>query len=147
MRAGFAAILIAIFLSASSFAATKRVDLGGMVLSVSDSRTAQIFHIVDQLSLWDVFTHKEYARWAEKNHILDDSDRALLQRHAEMRKKRGWGKGFEPAFLVDDSIEDAAAKAIAARLLTKEEADSEREILLHFAPKLEPLIDERRAAI
>lgn len=114
---------------------------------VSDARTAQVFHIVDQLSLWDVFTHKEYARWAEKTGLLDQHDRELLQRHADMRKKRGWGKGFEPAFLVDDSIEQAAAKGIAAGLLTTAEANTERDILLHFAPKLEPLLEQRHAAI
>lgn len=46
-------------LSTSSLTATKRVDLGGLVLEVSDARTAQVFHIVDQLSLWDVYTHEE----------------------------------------------------------------------------------------
>jgi hypothetical protein len=29
------------------------VDLGGLVLVVSDSSTAQVFHIVDQVSEWD----------------------------------------------------------------------------------------------
>jgi len=64
-----------------------------------------------------------------------------------MRKKRGWGKGFEQSFLVDDSIDDAAAKGIAAGLLTADEANAERDILLHFAPKLEPLLQQRHAAI
>jgi hypothetical protein len=143
----FRFVLIAFLLATPSFAATQRVDLGGMVLSVSDARTAQVFHIVDQLSSWDVFTHEEYARWAERTHLLDPLDRELLQRHAEMRKKRGWGNGFEPAFLVDDTIEHAAAKAVAAGLLTEEEADTERDILLHFAPKLDPLLRQRQAAI
>lgn len=138
---------ISLLLSITCLADTTRVDLGGMVLEVSDARTAQLFHIVDQLSLWDAYTHKEYARWAEKSHFLDQQDRDLLQRHAEMRKKRGWGNGFEQAFLVDDSIEHAADKAVAAGLLTREEADTERDILLHFAPKLEPLMQQRHAAI
>jgi hypothetical protein len=139
--------VIAILLCSTCFAQSKRVDLGGMVLSVSDARTAQVFHIVDQLSAWDMYTHKQYARWAEKTQFLDQHDRELLQQHAEMRKKRGWGKGFEQAFLVDDSIEQAADKGVAAGLLTKEEADAERDILLHFAPKLEPLLQQRHAEI
>jgi hypothetical protein len=140
-------LVLALLLSTTCLAKTERVDLGGLVLSVSDSRTAQVFHIVDQLSLWDVYTHKEYARWAEETRLLDAHDRELLQRHAELRRKRGWGKGFEQAFLVDDSIEQAAAKAIAAGLLTPEEANTERDILLHFAPELEPLMEQCRPAI
>ena len=98
-------------------------------------------------SLWDVFAHKEYSRWAAKTQLLDEHDRELLQRHAQMRRKRGWGQGFEQTFLVDDSIEDAASKSVAAGLLSAEEANAERDILIHFAPKLESLIQQRHAAI
>jgi hypothetical protein len=54
--------VIALFFSAIGFAMPKSLDLGGLVLSVSDAPTAQIFHIVDQLSQWDVYTHKQYVR-------------------------------------------------------------------------------------
>jgi hypothetical protein len=138
-------VAISFLLSAFSFAIHKNVDLGGMVLSISDSPTAQVFHIVDQLSQWDIYTHDQYARWAAATHFLDLRDHELLQQHAEMRKKRGWGHGFEQTFLVEDSIEDAAAKGIAAHFLSVEEANTERDILLHFAPKLEPLLRQRRA--
>jgi hypothetical protein len=139
--------LIVLVLSARSFAAPKSLDLGGLVLSVSDAPTAQIFHIVDQLSQWDIYTHKQYVRWAEKVQLLDQHDRELLQRHAEMRKKHGPGHGFEQTFVVDDSIENAAAKGIEAQLLSAEEANTEREILLYFAPKLQPLLRQRQAEI
>ena len=140
------AVIVLLF-SATGFATPKRLDLGGLVLSVSDAPTAQIFHIVDQLSQWDVYAHKEYVRWAEKTQLLDQRDRELLQRHAEMRRKRGWGHGFEQTFLVDDSIENAAAKGITAQLLSADEANTERDILLHFAPKLQPLLRQRQAEI
>ena len=133
-------VVIAFFLSTPSFATSENIDLGGMVLSLSDSPTAQVFHIVDQLSQWDIYTHDQYARWAAATHLLDQRDRELLQQHAEMRKKRGWGHGFEQTFLVEDSIEDAAAKGIVANFLSAAEANTERDILLHFAPKLEPLL-------
>jgi hypothetical protein len=139
--------VLALLLSATSFAEPKTVDLGGLVLSVSDAPTAQIFHIVDQLSQWNIYTHKEYVRWAEKTQLLDQRDRELLQQHAEMRKKHGSGLGFEQTFLVDDSVENAAVKGIAAQLLSAEEANTERDILLHFAPKLQPLLRQREAEI
>ncbi|HXS92990.1 MAG TPA: hypothetical protein VN736_00205 [Candidatus Limnocylindrales bacterium] len=140
-------VILAVLLPTACIAASERVDLEGLVLSVSDARCAQIFHIVDQLSLWDVYSHRQYSRWAEDTHLLDQADRELLKKHAELRKKRGWGNGFEQTFLVDDSIEHAAATGIAAGLLRADEANAERDILLHFAPKLEPLLQERQAAI
>jgi hypothetical protein len=140
--------LIFLLFSAPSLAISKDLDFGGMVLSVSDAPTAQIFHIVDQLSQWDIYTHDQYVRWARTTHLLDEpGDLELLQQHAEMRKKRGWGHGFEQTFLVDDSIENAAAKGIAAQFLSATEANTERDILLHFAPKLEPLLRQRQAEI
>jgi hypothetical protein len=137
--------VISLLFSATSFATSKDLDLGGMVLSVSDAPTAQIFHIVDQLSQWDIYTHDQ--RWAKTNHLLDQGDLELLQQHAVMCKKRGWGHGFEQTFLVDDSIENAAAKGIAAQFLSATEGNTERAILLHFAPKLEPLLRQRQTEI
>src|SRR5215510_3325641 len=94
-------------------AQTVEVDLGDLLLTVSDSSTAQVFHIVDQLSEWDQYAHKQYGRWAARELALGDEDRRLLQRHAELRRVRGWGKGFEQAFLVDASIDRAAMDAVA----------------------------------
>jgi hypothetical protein len=139
--------VVSFLLSALSFAVPKTLDLGGMVLSLSDAPTAQTFHIVDQLSQWDIYTHNQYVRWAETTHLLDQRDKELLHQHAEMRKKRGWGHGFEQTFLVEDSIEDAAAKGVAAHFLSAAEANTERDILLYFAPKLEPLLRQRRGEI
>jgi hypothetical protein len=140
-------VVVSLLFSATSFAAAKNLDLGGMVLSMSDAPTAQIFHIVDQLSQWDVYTHDQYARWAKTTQLLDQRDRELLDQHAQMRKKSGWGHGFEQTFLVEDSIADAAANGIAAQFLSAAEANTERDILLHFAPKLEPLLRQRQAEI
>ena len=117
-------------------AATKRIDLGGLILDVSNSWTAQVFHIVDQLAAWDAYAHKQYAHWAEQALRLDDTDRRLLQQHAELRRLRGRGNGFEQAFLVDASIDAAARAATVNGPLTPEEVASEKEVLLHFSNRL-----------
>jgi hypothetical protein len=116
-------------------APANEVDLGGVVVTVSDSWTAQVFHIVDQLSEWDDACHRQYGRWAAKALNLEQQERKLLEEHARLRRARGWGHGFEQAFYVDDSIEVAARKAIERKLLSAEEALAERAILEHFAPK------------
>jgi hypothetical protein len=115
------------------------IDLGPMVLTVSESWTAQVFHIVDQLSQWDQYAHKQYVRWARTRLTLSPQDSAMLRRHAALRRARGWGNGFEQAFIVDMPIDSAARHAIDSGLLTAAEANEERTILLHFAPELEPL--------
>jgi hypothetical protein len=144
MKCPVALMLCLTFLAArATDAAPTRteVQLGGVVLTVSDSRTAQVFHIVDQLSEWDEATHRQYVRWAKRVGLLTDEDRALLLKHAELRKQRGWGKGFEQSFYVDDPIELASTNAVAANFLSPEEAALERTILLHFEPKLSTVID------
>jgi hypothetical protein len=128
-------------------ASTTTIDLGGLKLVVSQSQTAQTFHIVDQLSQWDQYAHKEYVRWAAKSLALTPEDNALLEKHAELRRHRGWGRGFEQAFLADDSIDGAAAKAVQAGLLEAAEADTERTVLNHFAPILQPLFKEKQAQL
>lgn len=122
-------------------AQTKDLDLGGVVISVSDSRTAQVFHIVDQLSQWDGACHRQYVRWAARNLNLGQEDQTLLQKHAELRRARGWGHGFEQAFYVDDSIEVAAKRAVENELISATEADAEKTILSHFASILSGLLD------
>jgi hypothetical protein len=141
--------LLVLTLSAASAAdaQTVDVDLGGMVLSVSSSSTAQVFHIVDQLSDWDPFVHRAYGRWAAKALNLDQEDRGLLRQHAELRRARGRGNGFEQAFLVADSIDAAARNAIAARVLSSSEATTEQNILNHFAPRVAALIEQQRGRI
>ena len=115
------------------------VDLGGAVLVVSDARTAQVFHIVDQLSQWDQYAHKQYVRWAKTHLTLTTADSGLLEQHAALRRARGWGNGFEQAFLVDLSIDAAAQRAVDLHLLSAKESEEEKAILLHFAPMLDSL--------
>lgn len=137
-----AACLVLVSSVACAQDATTTVDFGKLILHISTARTAQVFSIVDQLSQWDVYAHKQYARWAGKALRITDQDRALLAQHAELRRKRGWGKGFEQAFLVDDSIDHAAQAAVSDGTLTADEANAERVILEHFALIVQPLMDE-----
>ena len=84
--------LIFLLFSVPSLAISRDLDFGGMVLSVSDAPTAQIFHIVDQLSQWDIYTHDQYVRWAKTTHLLDEpGDLELLQQHAENAQKTRLG--------------------------------------------------------
>ena len=133
--------VLVMLLCASGGAQTKVLDVGGVLLAVSDARTAQVFHVVDQVSEWDSGVHHGYVRWAGRTLKLSEEDRRLLQEHARLRRARGWGNGFEQAFYVDDAIEVAARRAVENKLLSADEAAAEQMILSHFAPLLSGLLD------
>ena len=133
--------------AASSRAQMKQFDLGGIVVTVSESRTAQVFHFVDQMSDWDAAVHHSYVRWAKRTLKIGPDETRLLEKHAAMRRVRGWGGGFEQAFYVEDTIEVAARKAVSSKLLSSDEAEAEKEILLHFEPMVRDEIDRGSALV
>src|SRR5439155_14523205 len=120
---------------------------GPLAIDLYQSRTPQIFHIVDHLSRWSPLCHPQYARWAQTSMPLDDADRAMLAKHAALRRVRGWGSGFEAAFYVEDDLDGAAQAAIEGNLLSVDEARAEYVVLSHFAPKLEPLLERERPTL
>lgn len=121
------------------------LDLGPLQVTVVVSRTAQLFHIVDQLSNWSQYCHRQYARWLERRRPLNDDDKRLLATHAALRRRLGWGGGMEQALYVDPPLGDAFAAAVAKGILTQEEASLEQGILLHFEPVLQHLIGPEKA--
>jgi len=143
-RAYAAAMLLSFFVAPSVCDATPhRISFPKFELTISESRTAQLFHIVDQLSGWDQYTHRQYVRWAVKSLPLDDEDKRFLQQHVELRHRYGWGKALEKAFLVDEPLDTAARDAVRQGLLPAADAMEERDILKHFAPGLAPLIQQQ----
>jgi len=144
----FVLILVCVAAATPRAAAqTTTVDLDGLVLSVSTSRTAQLFHIVDQLSEWDQFVHKGYGRWAARTALLDQTARDLLKQHADLRRARGWEKGFEQTFYSTGSIDDAARAAVTSGVLTEKESLAEAAILRHFDKVLGPLLEGSGGAV
>ncbi len=137
-------MLIAPLLTLLAAGPSADVVMGDVTLHVSESESAQVFHVVDQLSRWSEFCHAQYSRWADANLRLTSEDRALLEQHAALRKSRGWGQGFEQAFYVDATIAKAATDAAERKSLTAPELAAEKKILAHFAPKLRPLLEAGR---
>ncbi len=131
----------------SATASGSRLDFGALVVTLSTSRTAQLFHIVDQLADWNPYAHRAYLRWAAKSFVLDDDDRKALARQAVMRKAPSKPEGFEHAFLVDETLADAAAAAVRAKWVTPEEASDEVAILSRFASRVGVLIDQHDAEL
>ena len=98
------------------------------------SKTAHLFHVVDQISQWSEFCHRQYARYFEAlDGGLNAADRERLAQHATLRKAHGWGGGLEQTLYTAVDLETALAQGVQAGWLTESEAQTERGVLKHFS--------------
>jgi hypothetical protein len=140
--------MLAICLAASAFACPQQppapapvaIDAGALRVELQPSRTAHLFHVVDQIAQWDQYCHKQYlAAFSDQDGKLADADVAMLQKHTAVRRRHGWGGGLEQTFYVGDDLEQALANGVAAGRLTADEAAVEREVFAHFAARIDAL--------
>ena len=126
----------------------KTLDAGPLRLEICVSgRTATLFHVVDQVSGWSEFCHGQYAEDSQsRDGGFSPRDRELLARHVTVRTAHGWGRGLEQTFYTPADLDAAIKTGVAAGSLTAAEAAIEREVLLHFAPRIDAL-RERQAAV
>ena len=122
----------------------QQIDAGTIKLEVCISRTAHLFHVVDQLSAWSEFSHRQYASFFEP---LDDRDRELLAKHVAVRNDRPWGQGLEQTFYTPADLETALREGVKVGWLTAAQARTEREVLTHFAPRIERLLANERGTL
>ena len=119
-----------------------------MTLEIQVSKTAHLFHVVDQISQWSEFCHRQYARYFEAlDGGLNAADRERLAQHATLRQAHGWGGGLEQTFYTAVDLETALAQGVQAGWLTESEAQTERGVLEHFQPRIERLLSEERTAL
>jgi hypothetical protein len=139
-RLGTLAAACSLAIASPTRAQARDIDIGGIVLQISNAPTASVFHIVDQLSRWSKYTHMQYVRWAVREQLITPDDSVMLVRYAALRQSHDSANVFVRAFLVDLPIDSAVKRAVALRLLSPPVANEARDVLLHFAPKLEPLL-------
>lgn len=130
-----------------------KLEAGPLTLDIHISKTAHLFHVVDQLSGWDEFCHKQYGRYFEKvGDGLNEEDQKFLDRHKAIRKKYGWNCGLEKIFYTPHDLDSALKSAVKNGLLTKDSAlksaaEEEREILLHFKERIESVMAQEMATL
>jgi hypothetical protein len=121
--------------------ATVHLEAGPLRLDIYISETAQLFHVVDQISQWSEFSHRQYVRYFRSTDGgLTEADRQLLAEHAAIRKAHGWGKGPERVFYTMLDLDEALRAGVVNGHLTDGEAETERRVLLHFQPRVRQLI-------
>jgi len=125
-------------------AAEERIKVGVLALDVHISRTAVLFHVVDQLSEWSYYSHRQYGRALA---TLSDADRAMLEQHRTVRAKHSWGEGLEQTFYSPLALDEAISIGVAQGWLSAKEAVMEREVLLHFSPYIEAMLTAQSASL
>jgi hypothetical protein len=123
-------------------AAPLKLSAGPLTLELTSSESAQQFHIVDQLSQWSPFSHKQYRRALK----LDADDEAALKAHAELRKRLAYGP-LDQAFYLSGSLDEAYEKLSKHPKLTRDDVQVERKVMKQLAPKVLPFIRERASFI
>jgi hypothetical protein len=124
------------------------LEAGPLTLEIQVSKTAHLFHVVDQISQWSEFCHRQYARYFEAlDGGLNAADRDRLAQHTTLRKAHGWGGGLEQTLYTAVDLETALAQGVQAGWLTESEAQTERGVLKHFQPRIERLLSEERPVL
>jgi len=143
-HSGCCVILFSVCLSSASAQSDSatRVDAGPLQIDLYLSQTAQLFHIVDQVSEWSEFSHRQYVRYFRANGGLSEDERKALAEHASIRKKYGWGHGPEQAFYTPLALEPTLTQAVEKGYLTESEAAVERRVFSLFRPRVEFLIND-----
>jgi hypothetical protein len=125
-----------------------RVEAGTLKLEFYVSRTAHLFHIVDQISQWSEFCHQQYLPYFDGlDGGLSEVDRDLLGQHVAIRKSHGWGGGLEQTFYTTLDLESAMEQGVKAGWLTVSEAQTERRVLSHFEDRIMRLMSQERTTL
>jgi hypothetical protein len=120
-----------------------RLEAGPLTLEIYISKTAHLFHVVDQISQWSEFCHRQYVSYFDRiDGGLSEKDTTVLREHVAIRKRRGWNAGLEQTFYSPLSLESALADGIKHGFLTEEEAQTERRVFSHFQARVERLLLE-----
>ncbi|MHC4958632.1 MAG: hypothetical protein ACYTGN_09660 [Planctomycetota bacterium] len=128
----------------ATIAQAQQLKAGPLTLDFHITKTAQLFHVVDQLSNWSPYTHAQYRRWYGE---LSVADKEQLERHAAIRKKYGWQGGLQLVGYTHVPYRTALKNGAEAGQITADEAKTEAEVLKHFEKRVAPLLEQERARL
>ncbi len=118
-----------------------RLEAGPLTLNLYISKTANLFHAVDQVAQWSEFCHKQYVSYFQGlEGGISKEDQDLLAQHCAVRRAHGWGGGLEQTFYTSLDLDAALARGVKEGHLSQEEAQKEQQILMHFQDRVEQLM-------
>jgi hypothetical protein len=120
------------------------VDAGPLVLEITVSSTANLFHAVDQIAQWSEYCHDQYVPYFNPLGLgLSAEDRKALSEHSSLRERKGWGQGLEQTFYTAADLETALKEGIRAGFITPADADVERRVLSRFKARVDRLMSDQ----
>lgn len=120
------------------------LDLEAVCLQITISKTAHLFHIVDQISEWDIYCHKQYLRYFESIGGFSETDNELLDKHREIRNRHGWGGGLEQTFYTRLNLKSALEEGVRLGYINQHEAKIEKEILINFESRITDILKNEK---
>lgn len=110
------------------------VVAGPLTLQVVTSQSAQIFHVVDHLSGWTPYAHRQFR---EELSGLSADDEALLKQHAAVRQRLGYG-ALDQVFYAPRTLA-ASLDAASNEGLSDADVAIERAVLQAFTARAEAM--------
>jgi hypothetical protein len=120
------------------------VDAGPLEIRIHLSHTAQLFHVVDQLSGWSEFCHAQYRREMAP---LEAAEEAALKRYREVRLRHPWNSGLEELFYTSADLAEAVDSGVGAGIMTAQDGETIRVALERLEPRVASLIREESARL
>lgn len=108
---------------------------GPIAFKFTISYPSNLFNVVDQISLWSPYCHRQYRDAWEARWPMSAEDKSLLARYAQVRTRYDYGI-MEPWFMNASSLDDAWTRARAGGL-TIQEATTVKTVLSRFQPKFD----------
>lgn len=139
----FIIALIIILITSTVQAQTEPLifEAEALQLEIHVSRTAHLFHVVDQLSLWSEFCHDQYRDGMAP---LSAADLSMLTKHIALRDELSWGQGLEQTFYTPLPLDEAIEQGIRNGWITPSQAKIEREVFTHFSERIDNLVRNER---
>ncbi|MFI5296740.1 MAG: hypothetical protein ACHREM_01470 [Polyangiales bacterium] len=127
---------------ATTTAGITSLDVGVLVFDIGVTDTAQLFHIADQVTAWNPFAHKQYARWLDATHAIGPTEQSALDAHRTLRKRLGYGV-IDQTFYTARTID----AALATTSLAAADVETERVFLRTMSPLIMPIVEREHANV
>jgi hypothetical protein len=106
------------------------------------SKPANLFHVVDNTSLWDeAHCRANIRKWYEELFGLSAEDEMLLEKYATIRKKYGWKK-LDSDFIPSRNYRQALSKA--RKRLKPSDFNALYEVIKHFSDNAGEMYSDTR---
>jgi hypothetical protein len=129
-------IVLSVLLAASP---AVEVKAGALTLELHRSELAQWFHVTDQLSQWNPYTHRQFRDLLLTDAGSSEAEAQALAAHAALRRRLGYGV-LERAFYAERSLDEALAWLSTEGALAPADVEVERAVMNSTRARVLPFV-------